>query len=166
MTFVSCLHCSTSFDKKPAEIRKTSNHFCSKSCSATFNNKKSPKRKLSNSCRRCRELIRSDRTFCKKCLVFRATWSTATLKEVQSGAKYQVNARIRSLARAEYKRANRPRKCYECGYDKQFDVCHIKAISEFSSESYISEINAPDNLIALCKTHHWELDHGYLVLAA
>ena len=36
---VTCLNCSTEFEKTQAEIKKTSNHFCSKSCSASYNNK-------------------------------------------------------------------------------------------------------------------------------
>lgn len=36
---VSCLNCNKDFKKSLGEIKKTSNHFCSKSCAATFNNK-------------------------------------------------------------------------------------------------------------------------------
>lgn len=36
---VNCLNCNTSFKKSLGEINKTANHFCSKSCAATFNNK-------------------------------------------------------------------------------------------------------------------------------
>jgi len=35
---VRCLQCDKEFTKKSAEIRKTSNHFCSQSCAATYNN--------------------------------------------------------------------------------------------------------------------------------
>ena len=31
-------------------------------------------------------------------------------------------------------------------------------------DAKIEEINNIDNLVALCPTCHWELDHGYLVL--
>lgn len=36
---VKCKNCQKIFLKKVCEIKKTSNHFCSRSCSATFNNK-------------------------------------------------------------------------------------------------------------------------------
>lgn len=36
---VICLNCNTQFEKSQAEIKKTPNHFCSKSCAAIFNNK-------------------------------------------------------------------------------------------------------------------------------
>jgi len=36
---VNCKNCNKSFFKYPNEIKKSPNHFCSKSCSATYNNK-------------------------------------------------------------------------------------------------------------------------------
>ena len=37
--YVNCCNCLVSFKKLPKEIKKTENHFCSRSCSATYNNK-------------------------------------------------------------------------------------------------------------------------------
>lgn len=39
MQNVSCVNCGTTFKKKPSEIQRSPNHFCSKSCSGTYNNK-------------------------------------------------------------------------------------------------------------------------------
>lgn len=36
--FVKCKNCNKSFHKVPAEQKKTKNHFCSRSCAATYNN--------------------------------------------------------------------------------------------------------------------------------
>jgi len=36
---VKCLTCNSSFYKKPAEMKKGNNDFCSRSCAATYNNK-------------------------------------------------------------------------------------------------------------------------------
>jgi len=35
---LSCTTCNSAFTKLPKEIKKTKNHFCSKSCAATYNN--------------------------------------------------------------------------------------------------------------------------------
>lgn len=51
-----------------------------------------------------------------------------------------------------------------CGYSKHVEICHVKDICEFSIETLITEINSIKNLKALCPTHHWEFDHGYLEL--
>ena len=50
---VICKNCNIEFEKSNKEIKKTKNHFCSKSCSATFNNSKrtlseETKQKISN----------------------------------------------------------------------------------------------------------------------
>ncbi len=36
---VSCKQCNKSFYKRPNQIKKSKNHFCSRSCAATYNNK-------------------------------------------------------------------------------------------------------------------------------
>ncbi len=36
---VSCINCDNQFLKRPSHIERSSNHFCSRSCAATYNNK-------------------------------------------------------------------------------------------------------------------------------
>ena len=55
-------------------------------------------------------------------------------------------------------------RCKICGYTTHVEICHIKSVSSFSGESIISEINAIENLVALCPNHHWEFDNGILKL--
>ena len=38
-TLVNCTNCNFEFEKLPSQIKKSVNHFCSKSCSASYNNK-------------------------------------------------------------------------------------------------------------------------------
>jgi predicted restriction endonuclease len=66
---------------------------------------------------------------------------------------------IQKDARRVYKLSNKPKKCICCGYNKHFEVAHIKAVSEFEDNTPISEINSENNLIALCPNHHWEYDN-------
>ena len=44
---MKCTNCNIDFNKAPSEIKKskTGNHFCSRSCSISFNNAIKPKRK-------------------------------------------------------------------------------------------------------------------------
>lgn len=69
---------------------------------------------------------------------------------------------IQKMARAVYESSDKPKKCIACGYDKTYQVAHIKAVSEFNDTALISEINDVDNLSALCPNHHWEYDHNLL----
>lgn len=36
---IICINCNQEFKKKQSEIKRSTNHFCSRSCSATYNNK-------------------------------------------------------------------------------------------------------------------------------
>jgi hypothetical protein len=54
--------------------------------------------------------------------------------------------------------------CQVCGYDKHVELAHIKAVSDFPETATLGEINDPDNMLVLCRNHHWELDHGILLL--
>lgn len=66
---------------------------------------------------------------------------------------------IQRDARRVYQDSEKPKKCACCGYDKHYEVAHIKAVSDFDDDVLISEINDIDNLIALCPNHHWEYDN-------
>lgn len=52
--------------------------------------------------------------------------------------------------------------CAVCAYDGHVEVCHIDALAAFDDLVSVGEINALSNLVALCPTHHWELDNGEL----
>lgn len=70
---------------------------------------------------------------------------------------------IRIHARKVMKDAKVKKACKVCGYTNYVEVCHIKSIADFSSESLIKEVNDINNLTYLCPNHHWELDNGLLL---
>lgn len=153
-----CLKCKT----------ETSNpKFCSKSCSNSLNNSLNPKIKLKIIfCKTCNKRIKRNsyrdkrRKYCSdKCNPFIIDWANFNYKDITGKRSYQKNSRIRELARNIYNKSNKPKYCTKCGYDKHYEICHIKPIHKFSEKSKISEINSLDNLIALCPNCHWELDH-------
>ena len=69
-----------------------------------------------------------------------------------------------AISKKSYIDSDNEMKCAVCGYDKHVEIAHIKAVSEFSDDTTIKEINSIDNLIALCPNHHWEYDNGVLKL--
>jgi len=144
----------------------TNPKFCNRSCSAKVTNK-IPKRKRTSSnysCASCQRPIKHSRKYCPNCLPNNVDWSQVRIIDMQSDRKYQRNSRIRNLSRNLYLRSSKPKHCMACSYSTHFDVCHIKGISEFSPNATVSEVNGLDNLIALCKNHHWEFDNGILSL--
>jgi hypothetical protein len=159
-----CLHCK----------KETSNpKFCSRSCAACINNTIRPKRKPEGACKTCKKPNTTNRTYCHSCWIKKRKlnsiqrWETETLKAVRgignanAGGRYPM---LRNMSRKKYIKSGRPMTCFECGYSKHVDICHIKEIKSFSEDSFVSEINDLDNLIALCKNHHWELDNGFMTL--
>lgn len=163
---MKCLYCKS----------ETSNpKFCSKSCSAKYNNVTFPKRKIiSRKCKECGKPIPISRDkngkvkrkfLCDSCNPNIIDWNTITKKEMKLRRNYQAYSAIRELARKIYRKSDKPKECIICGYSIYYEVCHKKAISSFSDETTISEINSLDNLIALCPNHHYELDNSLLFLA-
>lgn len=75
-------------------------------------------------------------------------------KSLQQSNAYSL---IRWRARQKYNKVFTC--CSKCGYDKHFEVCHIKPISSFSDDTLLSQINDISNIIALCPNCHWEFDN-------
>lgn len=55
-------------------------------------------------------------------------------------------------------------KCLLCGYDKHYEVCHIKDLTNHVENETIFEVNHKTNLIHLCPNCHWEFDNGHIEL--
>ena len=84
---------------------------------------------------------------------------------ISRSPKWQVwRSRIQDNARKIYKNSDKPKQCIVCGYNKTYEVAHIKAVSDYDNDTFISEINDINNLVALCPNHHWEYDHNLLDL--
>jgi 5-methylcytosine-specific restriction endonuclease McrA len=154
---VKCLNCDKEFEKSNTEVKRIPNHYCSKSCSASMNNKKYPKRTKTKKCKRCDALILSNRTYCDKHKnqIIDYTLSECIYdKHHKSSAFALVRSRARSLAKSLGWNS-----CCKCGYDKHVEIAHIKPISEFPDDTKLSIINNPNNLMPLCPNCHWEFDH-------
>jgi len=150
--------------------KATSNpKFCSRSCAAIFNNTRFPKRsaeriRKQRYCERCGAATRYRRKFCAACKPNILKWQSKTIAELRTDDYGQTYRIIRMLARKIYADSNLPRVCAQCGYAVHIEVCHIKPIKSFDKATRIVQVNALENLIALCPNHHWELDNGLMQL--
>ena len=152
-----CLHCAA-----PTANAK----YCSRSCANHVNGRLFPSRKrVARSCKHCGAALASRRTTCDGCNPSRVDWRSVSLGQLKAKALQQYAAQVRSLARATYRQAGRPRACAVCGYDTHYEVCHVRPINEFLPTDAVADVNAFDNLVALCPNHHWEFDHGHLSAA-
>jgi len=151
---------------KQKSISRHGIRFCSISCAATFNNKRrnwNPNQKPQYLCKKCKKKIRAGSKHCAYCrpggLV---DWSQRTLDGLSHLTAFNKGRAIRDHSNNVYKRSNKPKVCVWCGYNKHYDVCHIKPINQFSGSTPLSVVNSLNNLVALCKNHHWEFDHGLI----
>lgn len=130
--------------------------FCSRSCAASFNNKITKKRiKIVK-----RKLINREKILLPK---FNFLLNKSKIEIFKSHKNWQsARTSIRRHATYIFQLTGNNKKCHECGYDKHVEICHIKAVSDFSDDSSILDINHTTNLIALCPNHHWEYDNKLL----
>ena len=143
--------------------------FCSRSCSATYNNHKAPKRKKfisTETCIDCGALSWRAHSRCKSCYITFITNREldTTLQDIKdSSPKYSdYHSRIRAHARRIAVNANLLSACKSCGYTYKVICCHRKAIGSFPMTATLREVNSKDNLIGLCPTHYIEFDNGIL----
>lgn len=141
--------------------------FCSRSCSATYANSMTPKRKLEGTCKTCKKPAPAAWTYCKSCKYTRQIMRSQdqTIEQVRElfGA-YEGHAKIRSWARTLFKKSGLPKVCKHCGYSLHVEIAHIIPVGDFDKSTPVNEVNRIDNLVPLCRNHHWEFDHGHLKL--
>jgi len=167
-----CAHCGLLL---PYE--KRSNSFCSRSCSASHANTSNPKRKRKERfCKDCGKsfvFVGTQRTkFCPGCQQRRkkAKENLKHMTLAECSSRPSVANKHPSWRWAYVRVLNRRwnahliTSCAVCGYSRHVELCHRKAISSFPETATLAEVNAESNNVALCPTHHWEFDHGFLVL--
>lgn len=108
---------------------------------------------------------RSNKYFCSVncCTIFRNKWMSS--RDNNYSRNYtkksdSTDSVIRQHARKELQHL--PKICRSCGYEKYVEIHHIRPLRDFSGDAIVGEINALDNLIALCRNCHWELDKGHI----
>ena len=154
---VKCLNCDKEFEKSNTAIKKSPNHYCSRSCSTTANNKKYQKRTKTKKCKVCDNLILGDRTYCEehKNQIIDYTLSECIYDRHHKSSAFSL---VRSRART-FAKSLGWNSCCKCGYDKHVEIAHIKPISDFSLDTRISEVNDVSNILPLCPNCHWEFDN-------
>ena len=151
----TCPHCGTTHNNPK---------YCSRSCSATVNNQRFPKRKPEHKCLDCDKSINNRRARCSTC--YNKWQQSKLLTDITLGEAIYSNhhrasafALVRSRARSVAKKLGLD-TCEKCGYNKHVEIAHIKPVSSFSEEVMLSVINSRENIMALCPNCHWEFDHN------
>ena len=174
---VTCANCNTTIDRAPSQLKRGRGRaFCSRSCATKINNSLSPKRKKTTLCVDCQAPVSRVGGRCRSCLIAHnnhlSGQTTKKLTLAEYWAKASVsgkhpswkNSHIRALNRA-WNRDLTELPCAVCGYAHHVELCHIKPLSAFPPTATVGEVNARENVIQLCRNHHWELDNGLLSLS-
>lgn len=173
---IKCFYCDMIFYREAGKIRE--NNFCSKSCSASFNNSK--RKRSAKEKNIAKEKALKKRHFCecgckkshaaKLCIKCRHISSLQnvlrkTLKEKTGKGNARVKySMVRKVAARVLELSNVEKKCKICNFNICVEVCHIKPIHKFKETDLLLQINSLKNLIYLCPNHHTMLDRKLLYL--
>lgn len=133
--------------------------FCSRSCSVSYTNKINPKRRPEGKCTTCSTSVLARRKYCNQCDPRCRGDITIEQAIYHKHGTSSAFALIRTRARAIAQKLNM-NSCKICGYNKHVEIAHITPITKFPKNTLVSIVNAPNNLISLCRNCHWEMDHG------
>lgn len=168
---VPCNSCGLMVRRMLSDLKKADGiAYCSRSCAAKENNRKYPKRKPEGACKTCGSPCKSKLTYCYSC--FRAglsSFKAMTLGDYRNSLsikgkhKSWHNVHARLFARS-WNKELRQLPCQKCQYSLHVELAHIKSVSSFPDTATLWEVNAPENLLVLCRNCHWELDHGTIQL--
>lgn len=162
---------------KQCQLETTNANFCSRRCAVTFNNHAKPKRKAKwkmcscgaqHRCRtlRCSECVTNDKITSvehRRLITGKMTLADVAVRYQQRGiAPSYRHGFVRNHCHEI--NSHLPKRCQVCGYDMHVELCHIKAIASFDLTSTLAEINNENNIVVLCRNHHWELDNHVLMI--
>lgn len=143
----------------------TNPKFCSKSCSATYNNKIHIKRQRTKKCKVCDILISSDRTFCNKECYSKGRSKRRSLKPKGYPRLKSFRTKIKYES-VQYKGG----KCAICNYNKCIKALEFHHLDPTQKDFSISSISKSfesikkelDKCILLCANCHREVHAGIL----
>ena len=169
MVDVVCTACNKSFKRKLKDynvaVKNNAKQVCSRKCN--YDLQRIERGLTVKCCKRCNEVINSKYEYCALCRSYNKQivlgYTIAQIKELyKDKTSMAVAAKIRGYGATIYNRSTRPKYCVNCYYSRHYEVCHIRQVKDFPETATMAEVHALDNLIALCPTCHWQLDHGML----
>ena len=170
---VKCKYCEKEFDKYPANIKKTPNHFCCKSHAAIYNNKKYPKRKRAlngpKECLFCSKILGIDKPaeqkYCThKC--FRNHEQQISVEQWIAGKKSGNKGQGKYIVAAPFVRRwlfeKYNSKCVECGWNRVHPITGRIPLQANHIDGN-AQNTTPENLELLCPNcHAMTLNYGSL----
>lgn len=151
----NCKTCGIEFSKKESEIKKTNNHFCSRSCAAKFNNKIFIKRKKTyKDCINCNKTFTGNGLkYCSnRCQQDNIYKSKIEQWKLGNDPGWTTNGIIKKYIR-KYILEKYNYQCSKCGWDK-INLSTNKSPLEIHHIDGDHKNNTEENLILLCPNCH------------
>lgn len=153
---VECIECGEVFEKKVSDINRSENDFCSHECRGVY-----MRNQVTFNCEQCGEEVtrrKSSDDQTDKSLCSQECWKKYMSKPDSPDNVYYGD-NWRDMRRKTLKRDGS--QCVKCGkteeeMGRQPDIHHIKPLNSFDEPE---DANYLDNLVALCKKHHNEMEH-------
>lgn len=154
---VTCLECGQEFHKKDSQIKKSPNHFCSRSCSAKYTNRQRSSdsyRQPEGNCIECDTPISTKRTYCDKCWNSKKI-TTKTKKVCQCGKPCKGE----SCRKCWLSSNSKLKICVDCGEEcrsKRCWKCHVQHLRLSVENDTIADVinykHHPSSAHALIRT--------------
>lgn len=164
---VKCNFCNKEFEKTKNRVQDF--NYCSLDCK---NKQEGVNRRITlieRECKCCKCIFLSHNKYCDSCIQEKKCFPNynpnRTIQQCMNKAGVKragIYTYIRQLARKVTQKWIK--ECRNCGYNKHVETCHIKPIGAFSTDTTVSVVNAPENLVLLCPNCHWEFDKGLINL--
>ena len=158
---VVCKECGKEYEIEEREynrkIKNSTEFFCSRSCSAKYNNKKYPKRKK-------QEKVKKKRFSCRDLELGYYIGYGNERRNYLTHKCAQIRRDARKFMETESKQEKVCKYCGNHEYDDILEVHHLKSILDFDEHTKIYKINSDGNLVWLCPNHHAMLERGLIEL--
>lgn len=149
-TEVICLNCEKTFLKNDQEIKKSPNHFCSRSCSAVYNNKKFQKRLLEGECKKCGKPCAGSSAYCSNTCYKQSRLENTNNRFVKGEISSPVT--IKNHLKKYYNQ-----EC--CSVCDQNTIWNNKSLTlQLDHIDGNSDNNLPENLRLLCPNCHTQTE--------
>jgi len=164
---VECLNCKKIFLKRRGQISKSPNHFCTKSCSASYWNTLQPKRKtsISTTCKKIRDLSKTSSApkYCKYC--FERITRSYTYCSSECKQAVQKEKALRRFNNGECKTASSIKTAFkylnivECQICGQKPMWNNKPLTlQLDHINGNSDNNYSENLRLICPNCHTQTE--------
>lgn len=114
----NCKTCGKVVDRKPSEIKRRANIFCSRSCAATHNNKTNPKRHVQGQCAECKKSITTRTKFCSVICRYKTSSTKSRAERTKWMQEFRLERKIKAVAL-------KGGACTGCGYNKSIRALHF-----------------------------------------